>query len=166
MRPQSSLRRRLQLAAELPGSRKGGSDVAAQFFYCIQCHKKYPTHQKLFDTLYNFSRTAPDECPGCGGVRDLHVSLDFQWGAGDSDYKVVSALLPEKLESWMGEEQEEVTFYPFLVVLETEGKQFCWMPYWHVTGKEARYGQHAVCLEQRQFESLMAQVQEKLLEPV
>jgi hypothetical protein len=40
------------------------------------------------------------------------------------------------------------------------------MPYWHVTGKEARYGQHAVCLEQRRFESLMAQVQEKLLEPV
>jgi hypothetical protein len=66
----------------------------------------------------------------------------------------------------MGEEQEEVTFYPFLVVLETEGKQFCWMPYWHVTGKEARYGQHAVCLEQKQFESLMAQVQEKHLEPV
>jgi hypothetical protein len=67
----------------------------------------------------------------------------------------------------MGEEQEKVTFYPFLVVLETnEGKQFCWMPYWHVTGNEARYGQHAVCLEQRQFESLMAQAQEKLLEPV
>jgi hypothetical protein len=40
-------------------SRKGGSDVAAQFFYCIQCHKKYPTHQKLFDTLYNFSKTPP-----------------------------------------------------------------------------------------------------------
>jgi len=28
---------------------------------------------------------------------------------------------------------------PFLVVLETfEGKQSCWMPYWHVTGKDAR----------------------------
>ena len=97
--------------------------------------------------------------------RPAHRSR-LQLGAGDSDYKVVSALLPEKLESWMGEEQEEVTFYPFLIVLETEGKQFCWMPYWHVTGKEARYGQHAVCLEQRQFESLMAQVQEKHLEPV
>ena len=139
--------------------------MAAQFFTAFNVIRD-PTHQKLFDTLYNFSRTAPDECPGCGGVRDLHVSLDFQLGAGDSDYKVVSAPLPERLESWMGEEQEEVTFYPFLVVLETEGKQFCWMPYWHVTGNEARDGQHAVCLEQRQFESLMAQVQEKLLEPV
>jgi hypothetical protein len=33
-------------------------------------------------------------------------------------------------------------------------------------GKEARYGQHAVCLDQTQFESLIAQVQDKVLEPV
>jgi hypothetical protein len=149
------------------GPRKGGSGVGAQFYYCIQCHKKYPTHQKLFDTLYNFTKAAPEPCPVCAGSRDLHVTLDFQLGAGDSDYKVVSALLPEKLESWLGEEQEEVTFYPFLVVLETsEGKQFCWMPYWHVTGKEARYGQHAICLDKRQFASLIEQIEEKELEPV
>ena len=134
--------------------------MATQYFCCTECHRKYPTHQKLFDTLSQFSKTAPDECPACGGTRDLHVNLDFQLGAGDGDFKVVSALLPGKLESWLGEEQEEVTFYPFLIVLQaSEGKQFCWMPYWHVTGKEARYGQHAVCLDHTQFESLMAQVQ-------
>jgi len=89
------------------------------------------------------------------------------FSSGDSNYKVVSALLPDKLESWLGEEAEEVTFYPFLVVLETtEGKQFCWMPYWHVTGKEARYGQHAIRLEKRQFDSLWQQVGDKELEPV
>jgi len=141
--------------------------VAAQFFYCTQCHKKYPTHQKLFDTLYNFTKAAPEACPICGGIRDLHVTLDFQLGAGDSDYRVISAVLPDKLESWMGGEQEEVTFYPFLVVLETsERKQFCWMPYWHVTGKESRYGQHAVCLEKSQFESLIEQAEVRELEPV
>ena len=98
----------------------------------------------------------------------MHVNLDFQLGAGDGDFNVVSALLPDKLESWLGEEQEEVTFYPFLVVLEggSEGKQFCWMPYWHVVGKDARYGQHAVCLDHTQFDSLIAQAQEKVLEPV
>jgi hypothetical protein len=96
------------------------------------------------------------------------VNLDFQLGAGDGDFKVVSAHLPEKLESWLGEEEEEVTFYPFLVVLEAgiEGKQFCWMPYWHVVGKEARYGQHALCLDHAQFESLMAQVQDKVQDKV
>ena len=141
--------------------------MAAQFFYCTECHKKYPTHQKLFDTLYNFTKAAPECCPGCGRSPDLRLTLDFPLGAGNSEYKVVSALLPEKLESWLGEEEEEVTFYPFLVVLETcGGKQFCWMPYWHVTGKDARYGQHAVCLDKRQFASLIEQVNEKELQPV
>lgn len=142
--------------------------MAAQYFYCIQCHKKFPTHNKLFETLYNFSKTTPEQCPACGGARELHVNLDFQLGVGDGDFSVVSAFLPDKLESWLGEEQEEVTFYPFLVILQggAEQKQFCWMPYWHVTGKEARYGQHAVCLESEQFESLMAQAQEKMLQPV
>ncbi len=135
--------------------------MATQFFVCTECHKKFPTHQKLFDTLYAFSKSLVEDCPICGSLRELWLTLDFQLGAGDSDYKVVSAFLPDKLESWLGEEEEEVTFYPFLVVLERfDHKQFCWMPYWHVTGKEARYGQHAVCLEQTQFESLMRQVEE------
>lgn len=141
--------------------------MAAQYFYCNSCHKKYSTHQKLFDSLYNFSKSAPESCPGCGGPRDLHVDLDFQLGAGDGDFKVVSAHLPGRLESWLGDGEEEVTYYPFLVVLQaSDGKQFCWMPYWHVTGNEARYGQHAVCLELEQFGSLIEQVQDKVLEPV
>lgn len=141
--------------------------MAAQYFVCAQCHKRYPTHQKLFDVLHDFTRVAPENCSECGSPRELHLTLDFQLGAGDSDYKVASAFLPEKLESWLGEGEEEVTFYPFLVILQRCGdhKPFFWMPYWHVTGKEARYGQHAVCLEQSQFESLSAQVQEKVLEP-
>ena len=141
--------------------------MANPYFVCSQCHKKSPTHQKLFDSLYGFSRSSSERCSACGASRELYVNLDFQLGAGDGNFKVISALLPEKLESWLGEEEEEVTFYPFLVVLEAvDGKQFYWMPYWHVTGKEARYGQHAVCLDANQFESLMAQAQEKLLQPV
>jgi hypothetical protein len=121
----------------------------------------------LFDTLYNSPKMAPEECPACGGTRELRVHLDFQLGAGDGDFKVISALLPSKLESWSGEEGEEVTFYPFLVVLEggAESKQFCWMPCWHDVGKEARYGQHAVGLDHAQFDRFIAQVHEKGLEP-
>ena len=141
--------------------------MAAQYFFCTQCHKKYPTHHKMFDVLYNFSRTAPEDCPSCGSARELHINLDFQLGAGDGDFRVVSAFLPAKLESWLGDGSEEVTFYPFLVVLQggVEGKQFCWMPYWHVTGNEARYGQHAICLDQAQFDSLLEQARDKVLEP-
>jgi len=95
-------------------------------------------------------------------VQELHVSLDFQLGVGDGDFKVVHPFLPEKLESWLGEEEEEVTFYPFLVVLEGVGhKQFNWMPYWHMVGSDARFGQHSLCLDRTQFESLVAQAQER-----
>ena len=140
--------------------------MSSQYFYCTPCHKKSPTHQKLFETLHEFSKAAPESCPGCGRPRDLHINLDFQLGAGDGDFKVASAFLPQKLESWLGEDEQEVTYYPFLVVLQAaDGKQFCWMPYWHVTGKDARYGQHAVCLDHGQFESLIEQAQEKILEP-
>jgi len=136
--------------------------VTAPYVYCPQCQKKASTFLKLFETLYEFSKTNPKNCPDCGGERELHVSLDFQLGLGDGNFKVVSALLPERLESWLGEEEEEVTFYPFLVVLEGIGhKQFNWMPYWHVVGSRARFGQHALCVDRAQFESLVAQAQQK-----
>ncbi len=137
--------------------------MTAQYFYCTQCHKKAPTSVKLFDTLYEFSKTDPENCPACGGFQELHVSLDFQLGTGGGEFKVVHAFLPDKLESWLGEEEEEVTLYPFLVVLEAEQKQFNWMPYWHVVGKEARFGHHALCLDCRQFESLVTQLQTRTL---
>jgi hypothetical protein len=132
-------------------------------YSCPKCHKKYTTHQKLFDTLYDFQKTNPGDCPVCAETRELHLDLDFQLGSGDGEFKIVSVSLPDKLESWLGEEEQEVTFYPFLVVLERgiDRKQFCWMPYWHVTGKEARYGQHAICLDQAQFDNLIAQAREK-----
>ena len=141
--------------------------MAAQYHYCPQCRKRVPTHQKLFETLYEFSKTVPESCPACSTERELRLSLDFQLGGGDGEFKVVSAFLPERLESWLGEEEQEVTLYPFLVVLQNnEGKQFCWMPYWHVTGNEARFGQHALCLEKAQLDSLMAQFEETVLQPV
>jgi len=141
--------------------------VTTQYLCCTQCHKKTSTFLKLFDTLYEFAKVTTKNCPVCGGSQELHVCLDFQLGVGDGDFKVVHAFLPEKLESWLGEEEEEVTLYPFLVVLEDAGgKQFNWMPYWHVVGKDARFGQHALCLEHTQFESLVAQAQERMLAAV
>ena len=138
--------------------------MTAQYFYCSQCHKKTSTFQKLFDTLYEFSKNTSKTCPACGATWELWVSLDFQLGVGDSNFKVVQAFLPQKLESWLGEDDEEVTLYPFLVTLEgSGGKQFNWMPYWHVVGKDARFGQHALCLDHAQFDSLVAQAQERML---
>jgi hypothetical protein len=36
------------------------------------------------------------------------------------------------------------------------------MPYWHVVGKDARFGQHAICLGHSQFDSLVAQAEKNL----
>lgn len=140
--------------------------MATQYFSCSSCHKRSLAHQKLFDTLYAFHKLGAENCPNCGEPRELHITLDFQSGDGDSAFKVVSAFLPDKLESWLGQEEEEVTFYPFLVTLERIGdnRQFCWMPYWHITGKDARFGQHAICLDQLQFESLVTQARERARE--
>ena len=137
--------------------------MTTQYFYCTQCHKKSVIHQKLFHTLNTFSKVAPEVCPSCGEAPELHLGLDFQLGIGDGDFKVMHAFVPEKLESWLGEEEEEVTLYPFLVVLQRAGdaKPFFWMPYWHVTGRDTLYGQHAPCLDQTQFDSLVAQAQRK-----
>ncbi len=141
--------------------------MTAQYFYCTQCHQKSVIHQKLFDTLNNFSKTPPEDCQSCGEAMELRVGLDFQLGVGDGDFQVMHAFVPEKLESWLGEDEEEVTFYPFLVVLQRPGdaRQFFWMPYWHVAGRDARYGQHAPCLDQAQFDSLVAQAQRRMLVP-
>jgi hypothetical protein len=143
---------------------QGRLNVAAQYYYCTGCHNKVSTSLRLFDALYDFSKAPPQDCPVCGGARELHVSLDFQLGFGDGDFKVVHAFLPDKLDSWLGEEEEEVTYYPFLVVLQggSESKQFYWMPYWHVVGKDARFGQHAICLDHSQFDSLVTQAEKNL----
>ncbi len=135
--------------------------MSTQSLYCGSCRKSEPVHQKLFDTLYDFSRATPVACPGCGVARELHINLDFQLGLPSGDFRVLHAFLPGKLDSWLGEDEEEVTLYPFLVVLQPSGedRQFCWMPYWHVVGRDARFGQHALCLDHCQFQSLMDQVQ-------
>jgi hypothetical protein len=135
--------------------------MPSAYYACRTCQKRYPTHRKLFETLYEFQKSSPETCPACGSERELRLDLDFQLGAGDCEFKVISTFLPKKLESWLGEDEEEVTFYPFLVVLQRgDGSRFCWLPYWHVTGKEARYGQHAICLDHGQFEDLIQQAKE------
>jgi hypothetical protein len=67
---------------------------------------------------------AAERVPAGGGTRELRVNLDFQPGAGDGGFRVITAFLPHQLESWPGEEEEEVTFYPFPVVFDggAEGK--------------------------------------------
>jgi len=145
---------------------EGRFTVAAHIFlHPVSWDISYPPKAVRFPQ--RFFEDAPQDCPDCGGTRELRVQLDFQLGVGDGDFKVVHAFLPEKLESWLGDEEEEVTLYPFMVVLQgaSEGKQFCWMPYWHVIGKHAMFGQHALCMDHAQWESLASQARQHDQEP-
>jgi hypothetical protein len=108
---------------------------------------------------------APVKCPACRGTRELRVNLDFQPGAGDGDFKVISALLPTKLESWPDEE-ERSHLLPVSSRARRQGGKQTILPYWQVVGRQARYGQHAACLDHAQFDSLIAQVHEKVEEKV
>ncbi|HUO27170.1 MAG TPA: hypothetical protein VMU61_16000 [Candidatus Aquilonibacter sp.] len=98
---------------------------------------------------------------------EVRLRPDFQLGAGGDEYRVINAFIPEKLESWLGEDEEEVTFFPFLVVLEraADSKRFYWLPYWHLVGRNARHGQYATFLDQAQFDSLVTQAQQTTLAP-
>jgi len=160
MRPRSSLRpasaaRRRPFQERRPA---GGRAILLP----RNATKGYPT-QKLCDTLYHFTKAAPESCPGCGRSRDLRLTLDVALGAGDTEYKVVSALLPEKLESWLGEEEEEV-MYSLPRRARDVRRQAVLLDALLACDRQGRprFGQHAVCLDKRQFESLIEQVNEKL----
>ena len=88
--------------------------MAAQFFYSAESHKEYPTHHKLFDTLCNFTTAAPEP-----GVRRV-PRFASGFGLGPRRQRAQSNLgaSARELESWLGREEEEVAFYPFLIVLE------------------------------------------------
>jgi hypothetical protein len=72
---------------------------------------------------------------------------------------------PRKVESWLGEAEEEVT---------SNRSWSCWkagerqavllMPYWHVVGKESDMS-HADYLDHAQFDSLIQQAKDNELEP-
>ena len=66
--------------------------MATQCFYCNQCHKKYPTHQKLFDTLYDSPELLRRIALPAAARGELRVSWISSSGAGDGEFKVVSGI--------------------------------------------------------------------------
>jgi hypothetical protein len=109
---------------------------------------------------------APVKCPACRGTRELRVNLDFQPGAGDGDFKVISALLPDKAGVMARRRGRRCHLLPVSSRTRRQGGKQTILPYWQVVGKQARYGQHAACLDHAQFDSLIAQVHEKVEEKV
>ncbi len=105
--------------------------MATQRSYaCNTCMKETrPPH--LFDALRYFSTLRKCEC---GGTKDLILNFDFGLDADKSRCKVLDAFIPanDKPDQWSSD-GGNVTFYPFLVILEGTEKpgRSIWLPYWH-----------------------------------
>jgi len=139
--------------------------ATGRYFICSRCGEKtYPPN--LFETLRTFS-VSRSVCGRCGANSELHVVFSFGLEAGRPDCKVLDAFLPENPVSWRQQDMREVTFYPFLVVLQRsddEGRCF-WLPYWHLVEGigtvKRKYGQWAPFMDASLFESLVAQARAK-----
>src|SRR5674476_248129 len=55
----------------------------------------------LFDALYMFATKGVGPCFTCGGIRQLHLRLDFGRATAGKDSVVLAAFLPRTLESWI-----------------------------------------------------------------
>jgi hypothetical protein len=131
-----------------------------KYYFCPQCHER-ADFPRLFDALRDFSNTTP-LCK-CGAANELHVVLDFGLEARPAHCKVLHAFLPRPLVDWPKGDGTNVTFYPFLVILQRIGdeKHSTWLPYWHIEEKAGmirrKYGQWAPFMDDPQFEDLVAQ---------
>lgn len=137
-----------------------------RYYGCAKCPQQtYPPN--LFDALLDLSNGLVSNCAACGGFKELHLVFDFGLDAGSAECKVLHAFLPLDLVSWNQEDGKQVTFYPFLVVMErtdVKGRAF-WLPYWHtvegMAKKGRKYGQWAPFMDEPLFKSLVAQAREK-----
>ena len=99
----------------------------------------------LFDSLFALATREGHACPKCGASCPLHLSFPFGLDVGRRQCVVLDAFLPDEPVKWPDDARREVTFYPFLVITDSEGGRGAWLPYWHVVrggGAERRkYGQ-------------------------
>jgi len=132
-------------------------------FRCPACEEKTRGKSRLFDAVQAVADHSEPACRRCGAPTALHLSFDFALGVQDKNAKVLASFYPDPPEDWcLVSGRRTVTFYPFLVVTEREGRdQAVWLPYWHVvqTGEKEnlKYGQWAPFMDMELFKDLLSQ---------
>ena len=132
-------------------------------FRCPECPVETRKQSRLFDAVKAVADHSEPACRRCGAPTALHLSFDLALGVQDKNAEVLASYYPDRPEAWSDESSgRTVTFYPFLVVTEREGRdQAVWLPYWHVvqTGEKEnlKYGQWAPFMDMELFEDLLAQ---------
>ena len=136
-----------------------------RFLVCAQCGPS-PGRGKLFDVLLARAREQPLLCSKCGALATLRLKFAFGLNGADSECTVRDCFVPRVLESWKERDGRDVTFYPFLVIVQRHGRELAaWLPYWHVVDRAHRpvtkYGQWAPFMDFHLFADLLSQARAK-----
>jgi hypothetical protein len=127
-------------------------------FRCAECEEE-TRKSRLFGAVKAVADHSEPACRRCGASTTLHLSFDFALGVQDKNAEILASFYPRQPEDWLG---GTVTFYPFLIVTNREGRdKAVWLPYWHVTQdgekRTLKYGQWAPFMDMELFEDLLSQ---------
>ena len=91
----------------------------------------------LFDALHgpgkNGERKETAEAAEAEIREGLTQVAGFGLDAGGKDQVVEAAFAPEPPEDWIDSRGRRVTFWPFLVITQRDGRERAvWLPYWHI----------------------------------
>jgi len=121
----------------------------------------------LFDALRAVANGKAEPCPTHPQtVRQLQLNFAFGLNAKNSRCTVLGSFTSRQPQSWPGQNQSRVRFFPFLVVLHRHGReQALWLPYWHLVDfkngrTKKKYGQWAPFMDSHLFEELLKQARE------
>jgi len=133
---------------------------------CKHCGKKV-LKDRLFDTLYSFTKGRGFHCLECNTSCQLLLEFPFGLNAGSYEYQVIGCYLPDKIQQWKDSKGDTVEFFPFLVILEDtqNKKKAIWQPYWHghhqSQNMNPKYGQWATCMDIEIYKQLLEKAKDE-----
>lgn len=140
--------------------------ATGRWYKCAACGHHEPKWPPMFSALQRLAQKQMPACPKCQQTMQLHLSYAFALGITERDAIALAAFLPAVPPKWK-DQAREVTFYPFLAIVErTGGERAAWLPYFHVvidpTTKKvvSKYGQWAPFIRLALVEDLLAQARE------
>lgn len=132
-------------------------------YFCINCKKTRTWIGTLYDALFDNANGILHTCDKCSNPLAIELKFYFKKGAGDRECKVLASFLPDNISRWKDENDNDIYFYPFMIIVEAlEGGDLSfWLPYWHIVkdhnGKVLgrNYGQWAPFMDEGIFASLL-----------
>ena len=119
----------------------------------------------MFQALKQLVKSQPRPCSSCGTLTELLLNFNFALGVQTRETASRAGYLPRhSLPTWQ-ENDSNVTFYPFLIIVENKSEAWgeaAWLPYFHlIDGSKSKpvikYGQWAPYLGIELFSDLLAQ---------